>query len=445
MEEPNEKQLADHENDLVLSEGKAMQRESAPEDTRFAVLAPYWINGLHNVEGIALADEINQTIKKNRLEEDRDAVAALLAAYPNAKRFGLDVVPESHYLSEPNRRVNMAQPRFLLDGAFVRDKDGSYRPAAGGRAVLEDKGDSLVLKSRSPNGYRAAMELAIAKGWTAIELKGKPAMLADAWLEAKLKGLDVVNYSPTKEDLAKFSTRMAEEKARSEMLVSQSGELQQRPLEVVEPEQPAVVPERMDEQGLEQVAVRPFVDAYGVNKVAQVIYTVSHEGGLGTSHDNPADAAKAFADVPAANLPIVIRSVTRVDGYVEPDVAIAGSGMAPGSDMMVKSVDEMLDHEFAEAYAVLIEHEKSQETLPPTIPGVIDGKKYYGKIVAIEGGQVVQKTGRAPDEVTRHEISQLSSVPEVDDVVDIIYREGQGHVKGKGLELGDDQGIELRR
>jgi hypothetical protein len=426
------------ENDIVITEGKPLLKQVNPEDSRFTTSAAYWLNGLHNAEGIALSEEINQLIKKNKLEEDHKAIEALLAAYPNSKRFALQVVTVSQYLNDPQRRMNIAEPRYLLDGALVRDKNGAYRPAAGGRVILEDQGAALVLKSRSPEGYQAAMELALSKGWTAIELKGKPAMLADAWLEAKLKGLDVVNYSPTKEDLAKYSERMAQERvlnARAE--ASPQAEPEKQP-------GASDLPELTIQQSPEQVAYRPFVDANGENQVAQVTYTISQENVPDSSFKNVGDAAKAFASIAAESLPIVIRSVTRVGGYVEPDVTVAGTGQSLNSTQWVKSVDSLLDHEFSEAYAAVIEHEKTVAPLSPDLPVVSEGK-YHGKIVSIDGNQVIQKTGRSPEDVTRHDLSRLSNIPKEGEVIDIRYENGRGLVKVKEIELGDDQGIQLSR
>ena len=178
----------------------------------FAVMAPYWVDGLHNAEGVALAAEINKTIQAQKLAHDKEAIARLLAIQTKAGKLGLGVVPEVQYLSNKDLKNNPAEPIYLLDKALVRDKEGGYRPAAGGLPVLLDKGDSVVLKSKGAEAYRGAMELAQAKGWRDVELKGKPAMLADAWLEAKLMTppINVINYQPTAKDIEKYTARVAE-------------------------------------------------------------------------------------------------------------------------------------------------------------------------------------------------------------------------------------------
>lgn len=381
------------------------------QETQFEVFAPYWLNGLHNSQGIALAIQVNKDIKKNGLEDDRDAVAKLLAIYPNGKRYGLIVEPKDYFLNEPHYKINAAEPRSLMNDMFVRDKEGAYRPAAGGRAVLVDNGDSVVLKHKSADGYRAAMELAAAKGWTAIELKGKPAMLAGAWLEAKMMGLDVVNYVPTKEDQAKYVERIAAERAASASLLKHP-----------------------DEVGLEQVEMRSYVDADGVNKVATVTYTVSHQGGEDVDYSNPKDAARAFSGIDDAVQPAVVRSVVRADGIVSADI-IAVSDFVPGSNgaKRGKYMIGVLDQEFNEAFSEVEAEAHVQDDLKPEFKGVVSGK-YSGEILDVSDTQVMQKVGRNPVDFVMHDKAKLSKVPKKGEYEDIHYSNGRGEVKERARE-----------
>jgi len=400
--------------------------EGTPFSGRFAVMAAYWMEGLHNSEGIALAEEINKAIKDAGLETDQEGIGKMLAIYPNAKRLRLKIVPEEIMLDDFHLAANKAEPLSLLDGALVRDKDGAYRPAAGGPAVLVDKGDSLALKSRDKDGYAAAMELAIAKGWTSIELKGKPAMLADAWLEAKMKGLNVVNYAPTKEDSAKYAERMAIEKAALDA-ADQAKSMEQTP---------------------EHVEVRPYV-ANGLNKVASVTYTVTREN-MASSHDaekmefdNPRDAAKLFASTPVSQLPAVIRSVTRTDGIVEEDVMVAGIEGAAGNE--VKSADAMIDREFSDIFEEMIEAEKEVE-VEVDKKLVVESGHFGGEILRYEGKYAVMKVGRDPDKVVLHDMSMLSVKPEIGAIAEIVYdNAGHGLVKGQGLDMERESGRAMSR
>ncbi len=179
---------------------------------RFAVHAHYWMSGLHNKQGLELAEEINKQITASKLQQNEEAIKQLLLAYSSAKQLGLSVVDEQIYLDDEWRELNLAEPTHLLDGVFVRDKDGAYRPAAGGRAVLLDQGDTLKLKGGEQN-LEVAVALAHAKGWTAMSLTGSSKMIEAAWIAAQLNNptIQITNYTPTKEAQAKLAARLAQQ------------------------------------------------------------------------------------------------------------------------------------------------------------------------------------------------------------------------------------------
>lgn len=106
-------------------------------------------------------------------------------------------------------------PKFttqrVLGSVFTERVAGSgeyFREGARKPAVV-DKGESLVIKEKTGEGFQVAMELAKAKGWNEIEIGGKPAQVQQAWLEAALLGVRVSNYVPTEKDLDDLDTRLA--------------------------------------------------------------------------------------------------------------------------------------------------------------------------------------------------------------------------------------------
>ena len=257
-------------------------------------MAPYWLDGFHNPEGLKLAEAINELIKLKKLEENEEAIKVVLKTHPDARKFGIGVFAEEFYLSDPWRKANPAEPGSLLDGALTRDKEGAYRPSAGGMPVVVDKGDSVVVKDLE-QGPKAAIALMIAKGSTAIRLNGNKKTQEAMWLAATVAGLAVVDYEPSKETREKLADMLAKE---------------------------------------------------------------------------------ALAKAAEKN-----------------DV----------------------------------------EIINRTQPCVNEGI-YSGKILSVENGVAVQKVGRDPDVVVRHDLSKLSQPVKEGEVLDIAYKGGQGLVVGKGLE-----------
>jgi hypothetical protein len=373
--------------------------EKKDADRRFAILAPYWVEGLHNAEGVALAAELNQKISVLRLSEDLESIKRLMDVDSRARRLGLAVVSEEVQRNDAALQANAAEPRTLLAGALVRDERGAYRPAQGGRPVLQDNGTSVSLKSKTADGYKAAMELAIAKGWTAIELKGKPAMLADAWLEAKLRGLDVVNYAPTKADLEKFGARVAEENARAVPL--------------------AAAPEALTEM----VEMRPYIDAEGHAKTATVSYTVFTDTGKPELFESANDAAARFAKVPSVENAAVVRTVTRMEGESREDV-VAIMGDLDKLSISAKA-GKVVDQEFDQAMQSIFEPAAAIETAE--LNGGTDvPRRHIGPIVEVKDGRLGQSVGRG--EVVWHDIDNLEGpLPAIGDMADIEYQGSTAH------------------
>lgn len=71
--------------------------------------------------------------------------------------------------------------------------------------------------------------------------------------------------------------------------------------------------------------------------------------------------------------------------------------------------------------------------VPEVMKDVVQEGTYNGKILHIMGGVVVQKVGRDPGEVVKHDVNRLSCKVKSGDVVDIRYREGFGEVTGRGI------------
>ena len=149
------------------------QLEATSEPGELAVMAPYWLNGLHNKQGIELAKRINEVINEEErlIIRNPQSIQKLMATlFPEAKPLGLHIVAMEQYRTDELLKANPAEPASLLAGAFTRDKEGAYRPSAGGPVVIQDRGDAVDLTSESHDAYQASIGLAKAKGWKPTEL-----------------------------------------------------------------------------------------------------------------------------------------------------------------------------------------------------------------------------------------------------------------------------------
>ena len=408
----------------IDSGGKGDPIEEGVGSKHMVVMAPYWLNGLHNKAGIDIANQLNKFILENKLSEDKEAIERLLLAQEKARKLGLEAVFEQVYLNDLEYKRNVAEPPKLLGGNLVRDKEGAYRPAGGGNPVLVDKGESLTLKNKGQEAYRGAMELALAKGWTAIELKGSQKMMADAWLEAKLLNLTVANYKPSEKDQERLAQRVAElskQRGRDTSSQAQQTAMQQAP---------------------EMVEVRPFVNELGVTEMATVTYTVVFEGMKDMSFGNAKDAASAFREFSGAS-PVVIRSVTRADGIVL-DSVVAGEDIRSRKGMNGKVLERMEDREFSEALGEVVERANAAAVLKEKdAPVAVDGM-HFGNIIAVDvkRGMLLQKIGRTH---VWHDVSKLNGVvPKVGEMAEIEYKKGLAYVKAKEKKGQEQEGVRER-
>jgi hypothetical protein len=75
--------------------------------------------------------------------------------------------------------------------------------------AFSDRGNKLATRGAHPDVVRSLIEIASARGWDNITVKGTEAFRRSAWMEAAQNGLVVVGYQPTALDLAELARRPA--------------------------------------------------------------------------------------------------------------------------------------------------------------------------------------------------------------------------------------------
>jgi hypothetical protein len=75
--------------------------------------------------------------------------------------------------------------------------------------AFSDRGDKLATRGAHPEVVRSLVEIAQARGWTSITVKGTDEFRRSAWMEAAQAGMKVAGYQPTALDLAELANRPA--------------------------------------------------------------------------------------------------------------------------------------------------------------------------------------------------------------------------------------------
>lgn len=75
--------------------------------------------------------------------------------------------------------------------------------------AFSDRGNKLATRADHPEVIRSLVDIALARDWKSITVKGSESFRRAAWLEATGKGLNVAGYQPTPLDLADLASRPA--------------------------------------------------------------------------------------------------------------------------------------------------------------------------------------------------------------------------------------------
>jgi len=75
--------------------------------------------------------------------------------------------------------------------------------------AFSDRGEKLATKGAHPEVVRSLVEIAQARGWSNITVKGTEEFRRSAWMQAAQAGLKVAGYQPTALDLAELANRPA--------------------------------------------------------------------------------------------------------------------------------------------------------------------------------------------------------------------------------------------
>lgn len=106
-----------------------------------------------------------------------------------------------------NNYFGIVKNRYLLDQKTnYYDKDDKNQV----NIAFEDRNKSLHTSRQDEKTIYSMLDMAQAKNWTAIKLKGTEEFKQRAWLEASLRGIEVKGYEPNEKDLAELKARQAE-------------------------------------------------------------------------------------------------------------------------------------------------------------------------------------------------------------------------------------------
>mgnify|MGYP000456974727 CR=1 FL=1 len=95
--------------------------------------------------------------------------------------------------------------KYVISGD--EDKGKYYFKDKPDQEAFRDKGSKLITKSTASAVAKSMVALAESKQWETIKLTGSDKFKREVWMEAKLRGLEVNGYKPSKQDLQNLEDR----------------------------------------------------------------------------------------------------------------------------------------------------------------------------------------------------------------------------------------------
>jgi len=150
-------------------------------------------------------EQLNETIKRENSEIIKDKTTNSKSeqkksteeeASISAKKVGEKVIKPI-----PNELNN----QYVIQGDESKGK--YYFKDKPELEAFRDKGAKLITKSTASSVAKSMVALAESKQWETIKLSGSTKFKREVWMEAKLRGMEVDGYKPTKQDLQNLDDR----------------------------------------------------------------------------------------------------------------------------------------------------------------------------------------------------------------------------------------------
>ncbi len=82
--------------------------------------------------------------------------------------------------------------------------------------AFEDRGHRVKTQENDPQTAASMVEIAEAKGWEKLRVRGQESFRREAWLQAVARGIEVKGYTPREEDLARLKKMVREQSEKEQ-------------------------------------------------------------------------------------------------------------------------------------------------------------------------------------------------------------------------------------
>jgi putative DNA primase/helicase len=118
-----------------------------------------------------------------------------------------------HQNRDQDREIDAGEIVASLSNRYLIADDKYYFRDRGQALAFEDLGRRIATVHNDPEVARSMVDLAQAKGWTSLKVKGSDVFKSEVWLLAAQRGMDVAGYRPKEIDKARLAAIEAERDA----------------------------------------------------------------------------------------------------------------------------------------------------------------------------------------------------------------------------------------
>src|SRR5271156_1800097 len=121
-------------------------------------------------------------------------------------------VPEAERSAPPKTAASRAVPEEIAK-RFVQVKNKYYFPD--GARAFTDRGNRITTYSENTEVVRSLIDIAKARSWQEITVRGTERFRKEVWIAASLAGLQVRGYKPTEFEQSHLVRNLAREQGAS--------------------------------------------------------------------------------------------------------------------------------------------------------------------------------------------------------------------------------------
>lgn len=182
----------------------------------------------------------NSIEELNRREQAHEQATVDSATEPDEERI-TEAERQRQMLREELEKQRRAELMERLYGSFTIDSHGGWHTKRNNDLVFSADEKKIATDRNDQQTVQAMLDLAEARGWKGLRIKGDADFRRTVWMEANLRGLEVEGYKPREADIQELEEKR---RLRSHNAVEATAERQDKQAETTKPDVAQATPEK---------------------------------------------------------------------------------------------------------------------------------------------------------------------------------------------------------